>query len=39
MIASYACDSYMVAFLSTVSGVYQFRIATAETTYVGYIEL
>lgn len=39
MIATYACDSDMVAFLSTISGAYQFKIATAETTYVGYIEL
>ncbi|MDE6022962.1 MAG: hypothetical protein K2G13_05605, partial [Muribaculaceae bacterium] len=39
MIVSYKYDSNMVAFLSTVKGVYQFRIATAETIYLGYIEL
>lgn len=39
LMASYISDSDMVALLSTVSGVYQFRITTAETIYVGYIEL
>lgn len=38
-IVSYTSDYDIVEFMSTVSGVFQFRLITVERTYVGYLEL
>lgn len=39
MIASYTNDYEMVAFISSQTGVYQLKLFTEESTYIGYIEL
>lgn len=39
MLASYSTDSEMVAFMTQLIGVYQLRIVTEDSIYIGYTEL
>lgn len=39
IIASYSNDYDMVSFLSSMTGVYQLRLVSAESSYIGFIEL
>ena len=39
IVATYPNDYDMVVYMSSLTGCYQLRLATAESTYIGYIEL
>ena len=39
IVAAYPDDYDMVVYMSSLTGCYQLRLATAESTYIGYIEL
>ena len=39
IVAVYPDDYDMVVYMSSLSGCYQLRLVTAESTYIGYIEL
>ena len=38
-VVSYPNDYDMVVYMSSLTGCYQLRLVTAESTYIGYIEL
>lgn len=39
MLVSYSNDFDMVSFMSSLTGCYQLRLLSADSTYLGYIEL
>ena len=39
IVAAYPDDYDMVVYMSSLTGCYQLRLVTAESTYIGYIEL
>lgn len=39
IVATYPNDYDMVVYMSSLTGCYQLRLVTAESTYIGYIEL
>ena len=39
IVVSYPNDYNMVTFMSSLSGCYQLRLVTEDSTYIGYIEL
>ena len=39
IVVSYPNDYDMVTFMSSLSGCYQLRLVTEDSTYIGYIEL
>ncbi len=39
MLASYSTDSEMVLFMTQQTGIFQLRVVTTDSIYIGYIEL